>query len=102
MRIGNLILIVALCGGLMVAATVFALRTDPPAPVAPTDNLDLLILRLADGNVEASRQAETELRRRGKDALPHLTRAVGSSDPALSARARKLLDELTAPPRGVE
>lgn len=102
MRIGNLFLIVALCAGLMVTATVFALRHDPPPAIAPTDNLDLLILRLADGNVEAWRQAETDLRRRGKEALPHLQRAVQSSDPALAARARKLLDELTAPPRGVE
>ena len=100
MRIGNLILMVALIGGLMVAATVFALRDSDPPPPAPTADLDVLILRLADGNVEVSRLAETELRKRGKEAAAHLERASRSSDPALSARSKKLLEELTA--RGVE
>jgi hypothetical protein len=101
MRIGNLLLIVVLVGGLLVGATVFALRDAPSPAPAPTDNLDLLILQLADGNVEVARRAEAALRRRGEEALGHLERAGRSADPALSIRARKLVEEMTAAPRSV-
>lgn len=92
-RVGNIALIVFLCGGLLATATVFALKDSQPSqPGGPT--VDVLISQLGDEDEGVSRNAELQLRELGKEALPYLDQAARSSDPHLASRARKLLREL--------
>lgn len=92
-RVGNIALIVVLCGGLLAAATVFALRDSQPSqPGGPT--VDVLISELGSEDDGVSRNAEIQLRELGKETLPYLDQASKSSDPHLASRARKLMREL--------
>ena len=100
MRIGNTILIVVLTLGLLATATVFALRGSPSQPEGPT--VEMLIVQLADGNEQVSRNAERALLDLGTDAIPYLDRATKSADPLLAARARRLLEDLVHPSTGLE
>lgn len=100
MRVGNTILIVLLTVGLLSAATFFALKDTPTQPAGPT--VDFLIVQLANGDEQVSKEAELALLGLGSEAIPYLDRASRSSDRILASRARRLLKQIVDPSTGVE
>ena len=101
-RVGNVILIVLLTGGLLAAVTFVAIQSDPPQAQPVGESMEMLIVQLGDDDEATWKAAEAELRRLGEQALPHLERATRSADAMLATRSRRLFDKLTDPAGGVD
>lgn len=100
MRVLNLIAIVALSGGLIVAATMLAISGDASSQPASPD-VGFLLQKLADSDPQTSIDAEKDLLKLGEKVRPDLERAAKSDNARLASRARKLLDAMT-PSSGVQ
>jgi hypothetical protein len=74
--------------GLLVARNI-----DP----ALINTLEALILKLGDPSYKVREDAEEKLTSSGQQAIPHLRRAVGHSDPEIAFRAERILQALRQP-----
>lgn len=99
-RILNLAAIVVLTAVLLAGMTIAALRSSTPA--LPQRTLDALAADLGSANPEIAREAEREIERRWPESRRVLEAAAQSDDPLRARRARRLLQQLAPPARGIE
>ncbi len=76
------------------SAAVLLLSSCLAAADEPRSEIDALLSRLGDDDVEVRARAEARLTGLGKEALPFLRAACGSADPEIAARARQLLAKI--------
>lgn len=99
-RILNLAAIIVGVLALLAGMTFAALRSSRP-PARERD-LGSIVEDLSHADPVVAQEAERELERRWPGSRPLLEEASRSDDPALSRRARRLLDRLTPPDGGIE
>ena len=94
----NAVLMGVLAVAVIAAMGFLALR---PTPIQAADpvQIQLLLRKLADADVDVRREGETGLRQLGGSALGPLQQASRSGDRVLAGRAAKQLQELQPPPQ---